>query len=373
MRIVSVQPHFRAGGSEMQTLLLSNDLVRRGVDTHLILHRAEGELLGELDPAVHVHDLGLEAHALLPLIAVKLDRVLGTFDSGLIIVKLWSSLLAVQLAVARKRHLAYAICEDLDPSDHWRHIKLGTIKRRLIRPIFRHSPLVMANTERVADGMIESYSLSRRPEVLYGGVDVARIRELAGEGTPAEALCKDSSDAPIRLVTVASLRSRKGHLRILAALRQVERRWEWHIVGDGPEADKLKAQIPAELSHRVYFHGAVANPYPYIAASDALVHLPYSEAFGIVILEALALGVPVISSPAIGPLEISEQIDPVRRYLAFVEPTDPAEVAAAIGSVERRTDHKIPRDIVGRFAITSTTDSWLSVADTHVNRLAQTT
>jgi len=356
----------------MQTLLLSNDLVRRGVDTHLILHRAEGELLGELDPAVHVHNLGLESHALLPLIAVKLDRVLGTFDNGLIIVKLWSSLLAVQLAVARKRHLAYAICEDLDPLDHWRHIKLGTIKRRLIRPIFRHSPLVMANTERVADGMIESYSLSRRPEVLYGGVDVARIRELAGEWTLAEAPDRGSSDAPIRLVTVASLRSRKGHLRILAALRQVERPWEWHIVGDGPEAERLKAQIPTQISHRVHFHGAVANPYPYIAASDALVHLPYSEAFGIVILEALALGVPVISSPAIGPLEISEEIDPERRHLAFVEPTDPAEVAAAIGNVKRRTDHDIPRDIVGRFAIASTTDSWLSVANTHVERWAQT-
>jgi glycosyltransferase involved in cell wall biosynthesis len=352
----------------MQTLLLSNALVRRGVDTHLVLHRAEGELLAELDPAVHIHNLGLEAHALIPLIAIKLDRALGTFDSGLVIVKLWASLLAVQLAVGHQRQLTYAICEDLDPLDHWRHIKLGTMKRRIITPIFRRSPLILANTERVADHMVESYSLTRRPAVLYGGVDVARIRNLADAGLPADLPQKHSRDGPLRIVTVASLRSRKGHPRILAALRQLQEPWEWHIVGDGPEKDHLKAQLSADIASRVHFHGATPNPYPYIARSHVLVHLPYSEAFGIVILEALALGVPVVSSPSVGPLEISEQIDPRRDHLIFVEPTDPATVAAAIQRLGSRSDRPVPDDIVGHYAITSTADAWLSLARSHLNR-----
>jgi glycosyltransferase involved in cell wall biosynthesis len=363
MRIISVQPHLRAGGSEMQTLLLSNELARRGVETHLVLHRDEGELLDELNPAVHVHSLGVESHALIPVIAARLDRVLGAFDGGLAIVKLWSSLLAVQVAVMRRRQLTYAICEDLDPLDHWRHIKLGTTKRRVITPIFRRSKLIFANTERVADGMIESYSLNRRPHVLYGGIDVERIRTLALERTHVAAR-RDAPDTPIQVITVASLRTRKGHPRILAGLRLLDVPWEWHIVGDGPEADRLKASIPKDLVERVHFHGAVANPYPYLAQSDVLVHLPYSEAFGIVILEALALGIPVVASPSIGPLEIACRVDPDGQYLSFVEPTESDAVADAIRASAATEHEHIPRDIVDDFAITSTADAWLEIAGT---------
>lgn len=346
----------------MQTLLLSNELVRRGVETHIVLHRAEGEFLGELDPAVHVHDLGIESHALLPLIAVKLDRVLGTFEDGLIIVKLWSSILAAQLAVRRRHKLIFAIYEDLEPLEHWRYIRFGGLKKRLIRPIFRHSPLILANAERVADSMTEAYSLKHRPPVLYSGIDVARIRKLAQDEIRAEARPTNETETPIQIITVASLRLRKGHTRILAALSQIAQPWQWHIVGDGPEAESLRSQIPSGIVDRVYFHGAVANPYPYILAADVLVHLPYSEAFGIVILEALALGVRVVSSPCIGPYEISARIDPESRYLRFVEPSDPTAVAAAICDASGHLDEVIPNSITDPFAMTRTAESWLSLA-----------
>jgi glycosyltransferase involved in cell wall biosynthesis len=367
MRFISVQPHFRAGGSEMQTLLLSNELAMRGVDTHVILHHAEGELLAELDPAVKLHNLGVEAHALIPLIAVRLDRVLKTFDGGLVIVKLWSSLLAIQLAVARRKHFTYAICEDLDPLEHWHQIKLGSLKRKIIRPIFRHSPLILANTERVADGMIRAYSLNQRPEVLYGGIDATRIRRLADDTPPEFARRKKSQDGAIRIVTVASLRVRKGHLRILEALKRIKTPWEWHIVGGGPEEHNIRASIPDTIARQIYFHGAVPNPYPYIAESDILVHLPYSEAFGIVILEALTLGIPVISSPAIGPIEISHRVDPGQKYLTFTEPEDPEQVAAAILKAVLE-NNAIPSDITSQFTITSTANAWLSLANSRLKK-----
>ncbi|HEY5332701.1 MAG TPA: hypothetical protein VIJ21_04075, partial [Solirubrobacterales bacterium] len=139
MRVISVQPHFRAGGAEMQTLLLSNELVRRGVETHLVLHNASGELLGELAPQVVVHDLGLESHAALPLIAARAARKLSEFADGLVIVKLWASLFAIAPTAARRRSLTFAMCEDLDPVEHWRHTKFGRPKQSIIKTIFTRS------------------------------------------------------------------------------------------------------------------------------------------------------------------------------------------------------------------------------------------
>ncbi len=355
----------------MQTLLLSNELVKRKIETHIILHRAEGEFLEEIDPAVQIHDLGVESHLLIPLIAVKLNRVLGTFQDGLVIVKLWSSILATQLAAVRQRKLTFAIYEDLDPLEHWQFIKLGRLKRKLIRPIYRHSPLILANTERVANSMVEAYSLKRRPPVLYCGIDVPRIRMLAQITLPDEARSEDTPQIPIRVVTVASLRQRKGHPRILAALCELDQPWRWDVIGDGPEAEAFSNQIPDSVAGQVFLHGAVSNPYPYILAADVLVHLPHSEAFGIVILEALALGIPVISSPCIGPREISGLIDPENRYIRLVESSDPSAVSDVIRSVAKQSNEKIPASITDPFTITKTAESWLSLALTAEQKGAQ--
>jgi glycosyltransferase involved in cell wall biosynthesis len=359
VRVISVQPHFRAGGAEMQTMLLSNELAARGIETHVVLHNAVGEMLDGLSPAVRVHDLGLESHAVLPLIAARLARKLGEFDGGLVIVKLWASLFAVAPTSLREGPLLFAMCEDLDPAKHWEVTKLGRAKRLIVREIFRRSRLVTANTVSVAEAMVAEYELGTRPDVVYGGVDVARVRRLATDGSapPAPA-------GALRVVTVASLRERKGHPNILAALRGLDRPWVWDVVGDGPEREALRRAVPAALRDRVRFQGATPNPYPYIAAADLMVHLPSSEAFGIAILEALALGVPVVASPSIGPLEISHRLDPEERFLAFAEPTDPAAVAARIGALLAAGEAP-PDDLIAPFNLTATADNWLALARRH--------
>ncbi len=345
----------------MQTLLLANEFVRRGIETHIILHRAGGEFLGELEPCVHVHDLGIEHHALLPVIALRLNRALSQFPSGQVIVKLWSSILAIQPAARRQRQLEFAIYEDLDPSEHWQFIRFGRLKRALIKPVFRRSRVILANTERVSESMMRAYSLSRRPPVLYCGIDVARIRALAGNG--GEAWRAPDATAPIKVVTVASLRNRKGHPRILEALRALERPWRWDVIGDGPEASALRRHVPRDVADRVFFHGALSNPYPHIRSADVLVHLPHSEAFGLVVLEALALGVPVVTSPCIGPREIAATIDPDGLYIRFVDPSDPDEVSRSIELLSTPRADQVPLCITDPFTIARAAERWIGLSD----------
>jgi glycosyltransferase involved in cell wall biosynthesis len=359
VRVISVQPHFRAGGAEMQTMLLSNELASRGVETHVVLHNAVGEMLEGLAPEVRVHDLGLESHAVLPAIAVKLARKLAEFDGGLVIVKLWASLFAVAPTSLRGGPLLFAMCEDLDPAKHWEVTKLGRPKRLIVREIFRRSRLVTANTESVADSMVAAYELGTRPDVVYGGVDVARVRRMAAEGAAPPA-----PEGALRIVTVASLRERKGHPNILAGLMELDRPWVWDVVGDGPEGPALRRAVPDAVRDRVRFQGATANPYPFIAAADLMVHLPSSEAFGVAILEALALGVPVVAGPSIGPVEISRRLDPEERFLAFAEPTDPRAVAARIEAL-LAAGTTPPADLIAPFNVSTTADNWLALARRH--------
>jgi len=110
---------------------------------------------------------------------------------------------------------------------------------------------------------------------------------------------------------------------------------ETHGVETGIEA-RLRARA-AELgvADRVRFTGHVSPSTPYIELMDVFVSASDGEPFGIVLLEAMALGVPVVAVGKYGPAEIIEH-----DVSGLLTPTgDPAELAAAIAAVladERR-------------------------------------
>ena len=73
------------------------------------------------------------------------------------------------------------------------------------------------------------------------------------------------------------------------------------VVGDGPARNKLSAKYP-DVEWRGYLHGEdLADEY---ASADVFVFPSKTDTFGIVLLEALACGVPVAAYPVAGPKDI---------------------------------------------------------------------
>jgi glycosyltransferase involved in cell wall biosynthesis len=77
-----------------------------------------------------------------------------------------------------------------------------------------------------------------------------------------------------------------------------------YVVGDGPDFARLKAKYP-----QVRFAGYKSGDElaGYYASADVFVFPSKTDTFGLVILEALATGVPVAAYPVRGPLEIIRQ------------------------------------------------------------------
>ena len=77
-----------------------------------------------------------------------------------------------------------------------------------------------------------------------------------------------------------------------------------YVVGDGPDFAKLKAKYP-----KVRFVGFKSGEELacYYASADVFVFPSRTDTFGLVILEALASGVPVAAYPVRGPLDILRQ------------------------------------------------------------------
>lgn len=110
----------------------------------------------------------------------------------------------------------------------------------------------------------------------------------------------------LRIICVGRLSSEKGHAGLLeafAALRARQVRARLVLVGDGPEAERLKRQIDeAGLTEDVALMGRLdeAATLAAIADSDMLVLPSFMEGLPVVLMEAMALGVPVVASRVAG-------------------------------------------------------------------------
>lgn len=136
---------------------------------------------------------------------------------------------------------------------------------------------------------------------VHNMLDVSAVQQKAAAFDPYPE--KDT----LHIVSVGRLSPEKHFDNAIFAAKQLKRRgigFKWHLVGDGMLWDALR-QKAAELdvADCFIFEGNQVNPYPYIKHADLFVHPSYVESFGIVVTEALALGVPCVVTKSTGVMD----------------------------------------------------------------------
>lgn len=146
---------------------------------------------------------------------------------------------------------------------------------------------------------------------------------------PARTIAAGQSD--VRLILVGRLSAEKGIPGLIDALSLMKSpvAVTLAIVGDGPLRAELQRQCEAlGLGSRIEFKGRLseAETLKEIAASDVLVLPSFMEGLPIVLMEAMALGVPVIASRVAG---VPELVEHERTGLLFAA-SNWAELADAL-------------------------------------------
>lgn len=137
-------------------------------------------------------------------------------------------------------------------------------------------------------------------------------------------------DQPV-IVSLGRLVKRKNYPLLLQAIAKVRSHLKVKLIilGEGPERKHLEEVIAKlDLQEYVSLPGHVANPWSHIAKADVFVMSSLDEAFCLALVEAMACGVPVISTDAIGggPRSILED----GKYGNLVPINDPEALATAI-------------------------------------------
>ncbi|MGL6112198.1 MAG: glycosyltransferase family 4 protein [Rubrivivax sp.] len=159
-----------------------------------------------------------------------------------------------------------------------------------------------------ARGVIVTSAATARELSRYG-VSAERVHVVT-PGTDCAPLAVGSGADPVRtglsFLCVATLIPRKGHAVLIEALRGLQdRAWTLHCVGsmtrDTATADALRSAIAEHgLGDRVRLHGEVSAAVlqTLYGRADAVVLPSYFEGYGMALTEALAHGLPVVSTTA---------------------------------------------------------------------------
>lgn len=131
--------------------------------------------------------------------------------------------------------------------------------------------------------------------VIHNPIDVIQINKLSLEEVKTEIF----NHKVKTIITVGRLSSVKGQWHILRVFAELRRTIQCRLVlcGEGPELEYLmNLTIDLGVKEDVVFLGWSKNPYKYVARADLFVLSSLSEALPNVLVEAMAVGCPVVAA-----------------------------------------------------------------------------
>lgn len=295
------------GGSGVVATELGKHLARRGHEIAFISYAAPLRLT-DLPPRVSYHEVEIEQYPLLKhfpytlalaskLADVAIMRDLNILHAHYAIPFGAAALLAKQILTPRDVKVVLTL--------HGTDITLvgnNASFRPVTKMTIDHADTVTVVSRFLQKETVRQFDIDRELEVVYNFIDPERH-----DVGPCPCIPRCSERTRKTVMHISNFRPVKcvpDVIEIFARLaRDVDSRLI--LIGDGPDAPVARAMAQERgISDRVTFVGVVDRVAPLLAQAD-LVLLPSStESFGLVALEAMASGVPVIASDVGGIPEV---------------------------------------------------------------------
>ena len=322
-------PSLAGGGAEQVFVELANEFAARGLQVDLVLGSAKGPCLGDVSSAVHIIDCNATRilRALPPLVrylrSARPAAMLSGLDHANVV-----AVLARRLAGGATRCV---ISMRSVPTEVYSRDGSGgsRLLLRIMKVAFRFADAIVANSHAVA---LDLSRLLRIPvdeiDVIHNPLNLARI-----EAESRAPLAHDwlAEGAPPIVLGVGSLAPLKDFATLIRAFAIVRSRRPCRLVilGDGPERERLLALAKqAGIADDVLMPGYTPNPFAWMRHADVFVSSSLTEGCPNALMQALALGMAIVSTNAVGG---SSEILENGRWGRLVPVDRPGAMAAAIG------------------------------------------
>ena len=359
MKIVQLLPSLDLGGMERLAVDLARQQKAEGHEPSIYCTSHSGALSTEAEAAnVPVHSFGKTTGFSLRLIRdlasrLRVDRpdVLHAHNALVLHYGIAAARLARVPVVINTRHGGNM---NWDPH---------------CERIWRHAVHWIDSVVFVSEGVQEYYvtkdRLSRLNKlVIYNGIDVDKFT--ANPAQPTAHLPR------FRVGCVGRLVPAKDHVTLIRSFAMVNAAMpeaELHILGDGPCRTAISQTAESlGIANRVFLHGASLNVSGFLSTLDLFVLSSIDEGLPISLMEAMAAGLPVVSTLLPGLTELA----PASVIAGYCNPCQPESLAEQILCAARRRDlpalGEAARRWAQKFGIRETWHNYQAVFETSLTK-----
>lgn len=356
-------PGLYGGGAERILLNLAEGFTARGVLVDIVLAQKEGEFTRQIPHKVRLVSLretqrsSLRTITALPSLVrylkhEKPDILLSALHGNLIAV--WAKLLAhTNTRVVLTEHNTFSL------ENKAMYPRMQRLNAILVRWFYPMSNDIIAVSNGVADDLARSVGINRNKiKVIYNPIinDTLCVKANRVPDHP----WFQNSQIPI-VISVGRLTEQKDYSMLLDAFYMVIKQANARLVilGEGEDRNHLERKVEnLGLQEVVLLPGFVDNPYAYLAHSSVFVLSSRWEGLPTVLVEAMACGLPVISTDCpSGPREILQS----GKYGRLIPVGDPAALSAAmLDGIKGNISNPPPESWAG-FTVKHTVDQYFSL------------
>lgn len=317
------------GGVGRCVAFIVDALPEQGVDSALFLLRSRNREYAVANPqvtrALPVMESPTKLRLMLPvafwrlLAQIRRDKPAIVCSHGL----LCNMLVVLAKKILRGSFKTVAF-EHSSPAIHYGASKMRRLKCWLVSQTYRRHDAVVGVSRGVKEDLVSMFPpLRGKVHTIYNGVPLDNVRRQGAQRAQGD------RTSPYQVVAVGRLEAVKDYATLVDAAALLDDPGiAFTILGEGSEHAALQKRIDERASRTtVTLAGHIDNPFPVIAGAGAFVLTSVRESFGNVLVEALCLGVPVISTDCPhGPAEILD----AGRYGLLVPVGDAAALASAV-------------------------------------------
>jgi glycosyltransferase involved in cell wall biosynthesis len=378
--ITLLMASFNGRGVQRVFLNLGAELVRRGHRVTLLVCQSRGRLAQEALAGIRVVELeaGLPTNwQVVRALGPWLKYCIGT--SGTPYLSRLSSLLRfiaderpdVVVSGGTRCNMLNGMVRRLSPVSYravlTEHNPLsGKLRRasrrwklRGVTKFYPHGDAIAGVSAGVAEELARYLGRSDRLPVLPNPVVSPKFQAQREEAPPHPWL---TDGGPPVVLAVGALEPRKNFAMLLRAIARLRLRRPVRLIvlGEGPQRDALQA-LAGELGieDAVTMPGFRGNVAAWLSGAAALALSSTYEGFGCVIVEAMAVGCPVVSTDCpYGPREILAD----GRYGRLVEPNDDQGLALALEeTLAERADRRALIERASQYSVARAADAYLAL------------
>jgi len=319
-------PNLGGGGAERVFTNLANAFVEKGMSVDFVLGKAEGPNLSQIDRRINLVDLGTNSVYgwIRPMKRYLKERHPELILSGLHHANLTALYANMLMLSGTKTRIIVSVHGTLSHDIGKSRKKLAKAIPLLVRIFYPKADKIICVSNGVAQELINKYHLPKsKIQVIYNPVVTEDMFKKAEE--PLSHPWFQPEQPPV-ILGVGRLTAAKDFETLIKAFALVRKKTEARlmILGEGSERAKLEQLVKQlGLQNDVCMPGFVDNPYKYMKHSSVFVLSSRWEGLPTVLIEAIALGLPVVSTDCpSGPAEILEggkwgRLVPVRNHEAL--------------------------------------------------------